>query len=211
MRTIDEKEAIEIAEVIHEFGKKLYSKKGAKFLKEAKKFLNEEPCWVEEELIHSFFGTEQICIIGGPKLGLHTMGFHRHYSAGEIFILHEEPCLLELLSESNRRPDIATILERLERAEREFESSGLHFPLELLEKLPIPFVAQRLGEEFVDVDLQVILRTENNFLRDHCRNNQNAFQRKYEHYFRSKSHFLKTCNARVFRGPWLARGNIAQV
>ena len=205
MRTVSEEETLEIIELIQEFGKKLYSKEGAKFLVEAKKFLNKEPCWVEERQVDHFFGAEQICIIGGPKLGLHVMGSHGHHSVEELMILNEAPYLLERISEINHQSDLHTILEKVRK---EF-GYAFNFPLQLLEKIPIPFVAQSLCEEFTEVDLQVILRTENEFTREHYRNHQRAFQRKHEHYFRSKSHALKTCNVRVFCGSCLARGKIS--
>ncbi|MFZ4631647.1 MAG: hypothetical protein ACOYL8_00390 [Patescibacteria group bacterium] len=193
MRTVTEEEALEIADVIHELVKKFYSKNGAKFLEEAKKFLNEEPCWAEEELLHPFFGAERICIIGGSGMGVHAIEFRENHHAGELIFSDE-------------------LAELIKSTRAEF-GRGFDFPFEMLERapMPFPFVIQSLGEDFSQEDFRSILRDENESLRGHYRNYQKAFQKMHENLFRSKAHCLKTSNVRVFRGPWLARGNIAQI
>lgn len=206
MRTVSEEEALEIADVIHELGKKMYSKEGAKFLEEAKKFLNEEPCWVEEENV-GIFGVKGICIIGG----LHGMGVSARTHHGEVFMIDAQMDIESFgaVRERNFFDELADIIKST-RAEF---GCGLNFPFGLLERAPdpFPFVFEGLSEDFRREDFQSILRDENEYskAKDYYRNYQFAAQRKHEHYFRSKSHSLRTCNARVFRSRWLARGNIA--
>ena len=135
MRTVSEEETLEIAKIIQEIGEKMYSKNGAKFVAEAKKFLNEEPCWVEKEPIHPFFGAERICIIGSSHEGLHALHLLGRRSVGEVMLLHEAPYLLEQLSEI---PFIAN------RLSKEFDEEAVRICLK--EKLSVDFLGDNFGK-----------------------------------------------------------------
>jgi len=196
MRTITEAEALEIANLIQEFGKKLYGEGGAKALKEAKKFLNEEPCWEEKNV--GILGFKGICIIGGA--GVSLQAHHAHHD--EVFIIDAQ-MIRESLSPSRQNPELADFpWDKLDQIFRG--------PKGIIEQEEFPIIAQRICDDFDRNGLELILKTENEFFGNRYYNRYHVLQKKHEHFFRSKAHVLKNCKARVFRGPWLARGNISQ-
>lgn len=199
MRTVSEEEALEIAEVIHELGKKLYSKNGAKFLEEVKKFLNEEPCWTNEEKVGvNISSIKGICIIGGA--GIFARAHHTRHD--EVFIVDAQ-MIRESFDTPRLDPELADF--PWDRFDRMCCGS-----LGMMRHEEFPMLIQRLCDDFNRNDLELTLTAENEFFGNRHYTRSHIFQKKHEHFYRSKSHSLKTCDARVFRGPWLARGNIAQ-
>ncbi len=207
MRTVSEEEALEIAEVIHRFGKNLYSKNGKKFLEEAKKFLNEEPCWVSEESVdpshecdHMY---ERIGIIGS----LHGMGAPVRIHQCKVCIIDAQMGIetFGATGEPNFFDELAYVIKKT----KEFGCTLIFPGLELRDEMPIALIRQIFDDDLLQENFRAILREEKELFEKRYQNNHNLHQKKLENYLRAKT-IQKTCNARILRGRWLARGNIAQ-
>ena len=158
MRTVSEEETLEIAKIIQEIGEKMYSKNGAKFVAEAKKFLNEEPCWEKEKELDDV-SCRGISILGGGHRG-RVVIIGNHIDMGLRLNIRQAELAdfpWESIEQLNGQSKLALVIEKLEE---KFGSDVLRLPTEIIEQKPIPFTTCRLCEEYDEEIKRVISKND---------------------------------------------------